>query len=250
MPVIQCVCGERLEGADDALLFNVIRAHADATHADLAIPDAAIARLIEAGGGLDGWDGRIRQLPAAPEIRPLQPSTLDDYLQFFDKVAFADNPAWSSCYCLFPHYTGDDWNTRTAAENRTDRIALIERGEAHGHIAYVAGEPAGWCSAAPHQTLAWVTTAPEFACADAEEVGSIVCFVVAPAYRRQGVATRLLDAACDEFRARGLRIAEAYPTRGARSDASAYHGPLEMYLEAGFERIRDVEGHTLVRKVL
>jgi ribosomal protein S18 acetylase RimI-like enzyme len=35
---------------------------------------------------------------------------------------------------------------------------------------------------------------------DAHEVGSIVCFVVASAYRKQGVATRLLDVACAEFR--------------------------------------------------
>jgi GNAT superfamily N-acetyltransferase len=250
MAVIQCVCGERLEGADDAALFDAIRRHSDTAHADRAIPDAAIQHLIEARRGMQEWDGRIRQLPGAPVVRTLTPALLDDYLKFFDKVAFADNPAWADCYCLMPHYEADDWDTRTAAENRADKIALIERGEAHGHMAYVAGQPAGWCSAAPRTTLPWVTDNPEFACDDAEAVGAIVCFVVAPSYRRQGLATRLLEAACEEFRTRGLRIAEAYPTAATRSEAGAYHGPLEMYLEAGFQRIREAGQHTLVRKTL
>lgn len=38
------------------------------------------------------------------EIKALAPELLDDYLAFFDSVAFTDNPDWSGCYCCFYHH--------------------------------------------------------------------------------------------------------------------------------------------------
>jgi len=32
-------------------------------------------------------------------VRELTSSLRDDFLLFFDSVAFADNPDWSDCYC-------------------------------------------------------------------------------------------------------------------------------------------------------
>jgi GNAT superfamily N-acetyltransferase len=74
--------------------------------------------------------------------------------------------------------------------------------------------------------------------------------VFAPAYRRQGVAGRLLDAACDGLRGLGMTTVEAHPRAGAASDARAYHGPLSMYLNAGFELAHEHEGATVVNRAL
>lgn len=35
------------------------------------------------------------------EIRRLGKETKDDFLRFFDKDAFTDNPEWDGCYCQF-----------------------------------------------------------------------------------------------------------------------------------------------------
>jgi hypothetical protein len=32
-------------------------------------------------------------------VKELTPSLRDDFLLFFDHVAFVDNPDWSDCYC-------------------------------------------------------------------------------------------------------------------------------------------------------
>jgi len=32
-------------------------------------------------------------------VKELTPSLTDDFLLFFDSVAFVDNPDWSDCYC-------------------------------------------------------------------------------------------------------------------------------------------------------
>ena len=85
---------------------------------------------------------------------------------------------------------------------------------------------------------------------DADRVGAVVCFTIAEPYRRRGIATALLGAACDGFRAKGLAIAEAYPRTNATDDAHNYHGPLALYLHAGFTVFRECEGLLIVRKSL
>lgn len=63
-----------------------------------------------------------------------------------------------------------------------------------------------------------------------------------------GAELRAAD--CRGLRARGLSVAEAYPRRDPASDARAYHGPLEMYLRAGFTPYREAGGWVIVRKDL
>ena len=52
----------------------------------------------------------------ALELLPLRPEHADDYLGFFDR-AFADNPAWSGCYCAFYEDPCSDaeWNPGASA---------------------------------------------------------------------------------------------------------------------------------------
>jgi hypothetical protein len=64
------------------------------------------------------------------------------------------------------------------------------------------------------------------------------------------VATRLLQAACQGFASQGVRVVKAYPRRDASSEAGHYHGPLAMYLKAGFEEIGEAGGIVTVRKSL
>jgi hypothetical protein len=64
------------------------------------------------------------------------------------------------------------------------------------------------------------------------------------------VARRLLDAACAGFRDMGLVVAEAYPRKQASGDAANYHGPLALFLEAGFAPFSESETVVVVRKNL
>jgi len=77
----------------------------------------------------------------------------------------------------------------------------------------------------------------------------VACFVIASQYRGHGVATRLLEAAMERLRARGLRAVEAYPPKESDGTAQgSYRGPLEMYLRAGFETYREAGRSLIVRK--
>jgi len=185
-------------------------------------------------------------------IRELTSELLDDFLNFFDHDAFADNPAWFGCYCMYYHFTGtvEEWDKRSASENREAISTLIKRGEAHGLLAYVGGRPVGWCHAAPRKAIPRLKLYREFGVEEPERVGSIVCFVIAKPHRGRGVARRLLDAACELFTRQGLAFAEAYPCKYAESDADNFPGPLKMYLDAGFTMFRQLERYVIVRKPL
>jgi len=196
--------------------------------------------------------GKRNQTMPTPIIRELTPELLDDYLKFFDHDAFADNPAWASCYCMFFHFSGTDeeWDARTASENRSTISDLIRKGQASGLLAYVGGKPVGWCKVAPRLALPRLNLYKDLQVGDADRVGSIVCFVIAKPYRGSGIARRLLDAACDVLANRGLAFAEAYPRKHAESEADNYPGPLKMYIAAGFTIFREVDKRVIVRKPL
>ena len=142
----------------------------------------------------------------------------------------------------------DDYPSRTKEQNRASRSELLRSAKTNGLVAYRLGRVVGWCHAAPKSELKSV---PGDLAAD---IGAIVCFVVAPDQRRQGIATQLLDAAVDHLRSRGMKIAEAYPRLGeidpARWVWSQYVGPLSMYEKAGFEIAETRDKFAIVRKEL
>jgi len=248
---ITCDCGRMFEAESEDDLFPVMRRHADEAHADLGLADQNIRDYVAAAVRSGPPKPRVERLGSV-EIRALAPDRREDFLAFFDHEAFADNPAWAGCYCMFFYFAPQDptWGQRSAAENRSASAERIGCGDMRGYFAYVDGQPAGWCNAGPRRVYARITRAEDRQVDDEEQVGSIVCFVIAPQYRRHGLARRLLDAAVDGFRQEGLSTAEAYPARGAESDADNYYGPASLYAQAGFAPFREIEGHTMVRRTL
>lgn len=184
-----------------------------------------------------------------PEICPLSPARLADYLSFFDSDAFSDNPDWAGCYCYFYLASPAEkpFEERTAAENRLAITHCIQHGLLHGYLAYLDGKMVGWCHAAP---LAAIPNLYDPNDPLADRTGVILCFVIAPAYRSQGIATGLLQAALDGFRAQGLEYAEARAHPSSQDTAANYHGPLTMYLAAGFEFAGKADHLNIVRRRL
>jgi ribosomal protein S18 acetylase RimI-like enzyme len=180
------------------------------------------------------------------QIRPVTPEQHDDVMHYFDLVAYADNPNWSKCYCM--ERLVEDYDNRTREQNRVDRSRLIRSARANGLVAYRLGRVVGWCHAAPKSELLSVEGGRE------ADIGAIVCFVVAPDSRRQGIATALLEAALEHLRWRGMRAVEAYPAAGpidsARWPWINYLGPLSMYEKAGFEIVARRDDSYTVRRAL
>jgi GNAT superfamily N-acetyltransferase len=183
-------------------------------------------------------------------IKALVPELQQDFLRFFDGSAFSDNPKWSSCYCqcFYEDHSVVKWSERTAPQNRALACQRIQSKSMQGYLAYSEGMPVGWCNAAPRNLLHALDDEPE---TDAQNIGTILCFLVEPSYRGRGVARQLLAAACDGLRQCGLRIVEANPRAKPTSAAENHFGPLNMYLSAGFTIYReDEDGSVWVRLAL
>jgi GNAT superfamily N-acetyltransferase len=167
------------------------------------------------------------------EVRELSPALHDGLMRFFDLSAYADNPHWASCFCtFFLSRTGEEHQAHTREQNRVTRSAVIRSGTGNGLVAFRLGRVVGWCHAAPKSELPLLGSWDPKNATDAN-IGAIVCFVVAPDARRQGVATALLDFAIEYLRHRGMTAVEAYPPLSSPDDPMLwprrnYHGPLSM----------------------
>jgi len=184
------------------------------------------------------------------DVKPLSPGRLADFMAFFEGEAFSDNSKWSSCYCqcFYEDHSKVCWPERTGAANRECASRRISQGEMQGLLAYQAGKVVAWCNAAPRTLFHALDDEP---IPTAESVGTILCFVVAPRLRGRGIATALLEAACQQLRDQGFRLVEANPRANARSDGENHFGPLSMYLAAGFTiRRSDDDGSVWVGKEL
>ncbi len=109
----------------------------------------------------------------------------------------------------------------------------MQAGVPVGILAYLDGEPVGWCSVAPRETYRSLGTASLVA---GEAVWSVVCFFVPAQYRRRGLARALLDAAVAVAAAHGADVVEAMPVD---PDAPSYRfmGFRPLFLAAGFEEL-------------
>lgn len=194
-------------------------------------------------------------------VERLSPARRDDFLTFFDHErgpAFADNPEWATCYC---HYyqvpRALTWGSFDGPANRLAMTARIDTAEQEGFLAYAGGAVVGWLNAQPYSKL-------RHACArlsvpapplevPAHEAAAVVCFVVAPGWRRRGVARALLASALTNFAARGLKVVDAFPWNVGPGDdqpTDHYHGSPSMFLAAGFTPIATHENVTVMRKLL
>ncbi|HEX2850268.1 MAG TPA: GNAT family N-acetyltransferase [Acidimicrobiales bacterium] len=245
MRTARCFCPFVGEADDPDELVRIMTAHFAEAHPEAGIGEVAVRNYVEAQDRLHPAGDRVPAIGAV-EVHQVTPDRIDDWLAFFDHDAFAGKPEWAACYCLFPHRWDptdpSSWGNTPWEENRAEMIERLRRGDTTGYLAYVDGRPVGWVNASP------VSTYPAFRREGAERVAGVACFVIAPAYRRHGVARRLLDAAIEGAARDGFEAIEGRPRKGASDEADNFPGPIELYLAAGFEAVEQTDAWTLMRK--
>jgi ribosomal protein S18 acetylase RimI-like enzyme len=240
-----CFCGApTIDAADLDALVPLAKAHLAETH-DFKLTNANVRDYFEAEDRLSPVRPRLDEIGEV-EMHAASTERLDDLLHFFDHEGFAGKPDWAACYCMAHHLGegGADW---CRARNRQALIDRIKDGTTAGFLAYADGNVAAWVNASARSSFFEYVGRDEH---PDDKVGSVMCFVVAPPYRRHGLAERLLDTALESFAAKGLTIAEAYPNRDPSDDASAYHGPMSLYTERGFVEVGENGPLAIVQKTL
>lgn len=244
-------CDADVEGDDLEAVAGAMVAHGCEFHT-WAAPEQAIRNYArnyaEAAQRVTGGTAR---LPAIGEvtIRPVTEARIDDWLSFFDYDAFADNPGTASCYCLGPHRPPTEAEPeRPWRETRKEMVGRLRDGTAFGYLAYVDGQPAGWVNASLRSNyVLFRNVDPDGP--NPQAVVGVSCFVVAPPYRRHGIAGALLDRVIADGSTRGASWIEGYPLsspgEGQEDDC---RGSNSMYQMRGFETVEVREGYSIVRR--
>ncbi len=183
------------------------------------------------------------------QIKPLTTETLDDYLFFFDDIEFEENPEWSACYCFSFHFTGtkEQWKRES---NRVSVIQYVNEGKMTGYLAYSEGKPVGWCNVNNRRNYQSLLKYYDLDINPDEKVCSVVCFLIHPAFRRQGIAQKLLEKICADYSVSDFDFIEAYPAKGKLSCERHYRGPLELYRRFDFQIIGENNDYYILRKYL
>jgi GNAT superfamily N-acetyltransferase len=168
---------------------------------------------------------------AGLEFRPLTSETWQDLC-----TLFAGDSVCRECWCMWWRLSAPDWTRQRGKANREALEAIVRSGKVPGLLAYSEGKPIGWCSGSPREEYARLERSRTLKRIDDKQVWSIVCFFVAKPFRRQGVSTRLLEAAVNYAGSHGARIIEGYPTKSSnmQQDSHVYTGLASAFQRVGF----------------
>lgn len=136
-------------------------------------------------------------------IKKLSPELIDDYISFFDNSAFSDGSEFEGCYCTWYHWTDDLEKERSQCSEEMMKCfkkelarKLIQQGVLQGFLAYTEGKVVGWCNVNDRRNFSRLNkeNRPDLweEHNTLDRVKSIVCFIVSPEMRGQGIATALL----------------------------------------------------------
>lgn len=165
--------------------------------------------------------------------KPLTPDIWED----FEKL-FGDNGADGGCWCMFFRMKGKDFQKRRGEGTKQDMQLLVEKNKEPGILAYVDGEPAGWCSLAPRIEFTRINNSHILKKVDEQEVWSIVCFFIDRKFRKQRLSEKLLEYSISYAKGRGAKIIESYPrTDKNKSDDHMYVGVYSTFEKFGFKEI-------------
>ena len=189
------------------------------------------------------------------DIKKLSPELLDDFLFYFDNVAFDDHKDWSGCYCTEPHLSENiecELSKGTQSNCRNIAIDFIISGKMQGYLAYECGNVIGWCNVNDKLNYERIVAREELATVDdnSKKIKSVMCFNVAKNKRRKGVATQILERICEDALLDKYDIIEAYPYVGEPNEYYYFSGPASTYQKFGFSVFRELKHTIIMRKYL
>jgi GNAT superfamily N-acetyltransferase len=163
-----------------------------------------------------------------------------------------------ACYCQRFKISWGQWAATSDAE-RADRLYAQTRGEpTTGLVAYLDGQPVGWCSVEPRTAYPNLRTSRVVWPGRHEDkaddsVWVVACLIVRVEFRRRGISGELAAAAVDFARARGARALEAYAmiTEPGRTITwgELHVGSVGIFADAGFVEVSRPSKRRVVMRI-
>ena len=146
------------------------------------------------------------------------------------------------CYCQRFKLRPGEAFSKFPAEERAFRLRQQCAGErTAGLIAYLDGEPVGWCAVEPRTAYSGLLRSNRVPWAGRDEdkaddsVWSVTCFLTRAGFRRAGISYALARGAVEFARAQGARALEGYPMTSTDAILEELHvGTRAAFAAAGF----------------
>lgn len=169
---------------------------------------------------------------------PVTPDRFEDFVDVVNPRRRANH-----CWCLSHRLTAAEIETLGEGSREQAMRRLCERRYPPGVVTYREGVPVGWCNIGPRAEITRLTRSRLIRPVDDLPVWSIVCVVVRPGYRRQGVIAPLLEGAVAYAAANGAPAVESYPVDppGRMDLTMAFVGTRAMFERAGFSVVGTTE---------
>ena len=195
-------------------------------------------------------------MDGAITVVPANQASCDDL-----QTVFGTRGDASRCHCQWFKIRHSEWRS-VPVQERAQRLHE-QTGCGHpqarttsGLVAYLDGEPAGWCAVEPRTAyvrlgrVPWVGRAEDKA---DEGVWAVTCFVTRAGFRRRGVSRVLAAAAVDFARERGAHALEGYPmlTRPGQEMTwgELYVGSRSVFAAAGFTEVSRPTARRVVMRI-
>jgi GNAT superfamily N-acetyltransferase len=192
---------------------------------------------------------KLAAVTSAPElisVVPANEASWDDLDTVFGTRG--DPPR---CRCQYFKFRGPEWRSVPIEERAArlrDEAACddLDSPTTSGLVAYLGGEPAGWCAVEPrvnyvrlmNSRIPWTGRTED---KTDDGVWAITCFVTRSGFRRRGVSAALTAAAVDFARERGARALEGYPmiVRPGQEMTwgELFVGNVSSFVDAGFTEV-------------
>lgn len=181
------------------------------------------------------------------EYHPLTPERWADF-----ETLFGPNGACAGCWCAWWLMTNKEFTTSKKEGHKELMRTLVQSGVEPGIIAYADGKPAGWVALAPRENYKRLATSKLLGAVDDQLVWVVSCFYIFRDYRHMGLMEKLLAAAEDYARSKGIKILEAFPidVKEKMSPISMYTGKSEVFYRQGYELVAQREWRPILRKKL
>jgi GNAT superfamily N-acetyltransferase len=178
-------------------------------------------------------------------VLPANEATWEDL-----QTVFGTRGVASTCQCQRYKLRPRESFASFPAEERAHRLrqqadcGRPESGRTSGLVAYLDGEPVGWCAVEPRTAYAgllrtfrvpWQGRAED---KTDDGVWAVTCFVTRAGFRKRGVSRALARAAVDFARRRGARAIEGYPMTTKNVILEELHvGTEGVFADAGFTQV-------------
>ncbi len=178
---------------------------------------------------------------------PLTPSRWPDFEELF-----GSNGACGGCWCTTWRLSNKEFQAGKGEGNKNYFHTLVDKKKFTGILAYDGKKAVGWISFSPREQFPRLENSRVLKPVDAEKVWSVTCFFILKKYRHQGLSVKLLKAAADICRKKGVKILEGYPSipYGEKTpDVFVWTGLHSTFIKAGFKEAARRSPHRPVMRL-